>query len=318
MSPVTWKCSSVSGPRFARRALITGGTGFIGSRLSCRLARDQWTVHVVTRPGSDVTPLDPVRDSLTLHVHDGSTEALSRILDDAKPSVVFHLAAMALAQHHISDIIPLLSANVVFGTQLVEAMAAAKVHCLVNTGTFWQHYAGEAYSPTCLYAATKQAFESLLQYYVEVRGLRAISLVLYDTYGPHDPRPKLFNLLSDAADTRHLLTLSPGNQTLDLVYIEDMVNAFIVAAERLLDGEVEGHKRFSVSTGNPVRLKEIVRIYEEVTGSTVPVQWGGRAYREREIMVPWQGERLPGWKPIIELRAGIKLLFDHSSKSADR
>src|SRR5690349_11222523 len=171
MSRVTWKSSSVSGPRSARRALITGGTGFIGSSLSCRLARDQWAVHVVTRPGSDVTPLDPIRDRLTLHVYDGSTAELLRIIDDAKPSVVFHLAAMAVAQHRPSDIIPLLSANVIFGTQLLEAMAAAKVHCLVNTGTFWQHYTGEAYSPTCLYAATKQAFESLLQYYVEVRGL---------------------------------------------------------------------------------------------------------------------------------------------------
>jgi nucleoside-diphosphate-sugar epimerase len=305
----------VFGPSVARCALITGGTGFIGSRLSCRLVLDQWDVHIITRPGADLSQLKPVRDKLTIHAHDGSSEELYRIVDTVKPSVVFHLAAMTLAQHRPVDIVPLLSANLVFGTQLVDAMVAANVHRLVNTSTFWQHYAAATYNPTCLYAATKQAFEVLLQYYVEARELSAISLVLYDTYGPNDPRPKLFKLLTDARITQQPLALSPGEQLVDLVYIDDAVNAYVIAANQLLEGvAVKGYQRFAVSTGHPVSLKRIVELYQQVSGVGVPVQWGGREYREREVMIPWQGERLPGWIATTELRDGIQRLLECERK----
>jgi nucleoside-diphosphate-sugar epimerase len=269
---------------------------------------------MIVRPGSDLRQLDPVRDKLTLHVYDGSTDGLLRIVADSQPSIVFHLAAMTIAEHHPVDVVPLLSASVIFGTQLAEAMSVAKVSCLVNASTFWQHYATESYSPTCLYAAAKQAFESLLQYYVDMRGLNTISLVLYDIYGPHDPRQKLFRLLSEAATTQSPVALSPGEQLVEMLYIDDVVDAFVTAGHRLLDGLEKGHRRFAVSTGHPVSLKEIVKVYEEVRHDTVPVQWGGRAYREREVMVPWQGEHLPGWTAATSLREGIKQLLDSESK----
>lgn len=293
-----------------RNVLITGGTGFIGSRLSRRMVENQWNVHVIVRPQSDLRQLEPVRESVTLHVYDGSTESVLRIIRDSQPTIVFHLAATTIAEHCVADIVPLLETSVVFGTQLAEAMSLAGVNNLVNTSTFWQHYGIEGYSPTCLYAAGKQAYETLLQYYVEVRGLRVTSLVLYDTYGPNDPRRKLFKLLSEAIRTQDPVQLSPGEQLVEMVYIDDVVDAFVGAGLRLMDGLESGHKRYAVSTGRPISLREIVKVYEEVRGAVVPVRWGGRAYREREVMIPWQGERLPQWVAATSLQNGIQRLLE--------
>lgn len=293
-------------------ALVTGATGFTGSHLVRRLLAASYTVHVVVRPASDLEPLASVRDQLVVHVHDGSTAHLTAILQAAAPAVVFHLAALVLTGHTPATLVPLLESNLVFATQLVEAMVSAGVSQLINTGSYWQHYEGQDYNPVNLYAATKQAFEAILQYYLEAAELKAITLVLFDSYGPADPRPKLFNLLAQAARTGEVLALTPGEQLLDLVHVEDVAEAFLCAHRYLRTLELHAHERYAVTSGRHLTLKEVVAIYERESGLRLLVRWGGRAYREREVMIPWSGGRaLPGWQPQIRLEEGIGKLSEH-------
>lgn len=288
-----------------RTALVTGVSGFVGSHLARRLLAEGWRVHGVVRPESKVTPLPTAGEGWALHRHDGTTEALVAIMAEVQPTVVFHLASLFLSEHQPRDVVALIQSNVLFGTQVVEAMARQKLRLLVNTGTSWQHYENRAYSPVNLYAATKQAFEAVLQYYVEACGLRVITLKLFDTYGPDDPRPKLMNLLKRVAVENQPLAMSPGEQWIDLVHVEDVVQAFLVAAERLRAGIVEGHERYAVSSGQPLSLRELVRQVEQTLGRALPIVWGERPYRAREVMQPWNGERLPGWVTEVELRDGL-------------
>lgn len=288
-------------------ALVTGATGFVGSHLISRLVSIGWQVHIIIRPNSKLQLLESVRDRITIHTHDGTTEDLFRIMESAKPTVVFHLASLFLAQHTPEDIVPMLQSNITFATQLVEAMVAQKIYYLINTGTSWQHYENKEYSPVCLYAATKQAFEAIIQFYIETTPLQVITLKLFDTYGQNDPRQKLFALLEKTANQKERLAMSPGEQLIELVHIDDVIDAYIMALERLLSGEVLGHEKYQVSTGSPIKLKEIVEVYEQETGTNLPIQWGGRPYRPREVMVPWdQGKLLPGWTTKVSIREGIR------------
>jgi nucleoside-diphosphate-sugar epimerase len=290
-------------------ALVTGATGFVGSHLVRRLVADGWKVHVIVRPQSDLLLLRAFRDSVSIHEHDGSTERMFAIMQAAKPSVVFHLASMFTAEHKAADIAPMIHSNVLFGTQLLESMVANGVSHLVNTGTSWQHFENKTYSPVCLYAATKQAYEMIVSYYTEALALKVITLKLFDTYGPDDPRPKLFSALRTMATGKKPMPFSPGEQLIDLVYIDDVVHAYLLAAERLQAGQVTQREEYAVSSGNPVRLRELVQCYERVTGVTLPIEWGKRAYRHREVMVPWnQGRWLPGWQPQIKLEEGIRMI----------
>jgi nucleoside-diphosphate-sugar epimerase len=289
------------------RTLITGATGFVGSRLAQRLVREGCDVHVIVRPASKLDQINEVKDDIKIHVHGGDTEELKNIVSVANPDIVFHLASLFLAQHQPKDIVPLIQSNLQFGTQLVEALVQNGVYCLVNTGTSWQHYENREYSPVCLYAATKQAFEALHQFYLETTPLKTITLKLFDTYGPDDPRRKLFQLLKTASELHEPLAMSPGEQLIDLVYIDDVIEAYLVAAERLRAGLTRTHECYAVSSGQPISLKELVCVYEHVTGKKLPIQWGGRPYRLREVMVPWNKGRLPpGWSVKIGLEEGIR------------
>lgn len=293
-----------------RVALVTGGTGFVGSHLVRRLVSENWQVHVIIRPGSDSSELSEQQNQLLLHVHDGSIASMQQITDEAKPDVVFHLASLFLSEHQSQDIEPLVTSNLLFGTQLVEAMSKAGVNRLINTGTSWQHYESRDYSPVNLYAATKQAFEAVSQYYVEARGLRVITLKLYDTYGMDDPRPKLLNLLKSVAETGQRLDMSSGEQLIDLVHINDVVEAYIVAAQRLLSDEVVGCEQYAISSGQSLPLKELVMYIDSILKKKLEINWGGKKYRDREVMEVWSsGPQLPNWVPNITIGEGLVEAF---------
>lgn len=287
------------------RVLVTGASGFIGAHLVKRLVAEGHDVHIIVREGSSTRLIAPELAAVTVHVHDGSTQGMLDIVGAARPHTVFHLASLFLAQHTAGDVEALIGSNVLYGTQLVEAMVAHGVPYLVNTGTAWQHYDNQDHNPVNLYAATKQAFEAILSYYIEAQGLKVSSLILFDTYGPHDPRAKLIALLWKTALTQQPISMSPGEQQIDLVHIDDVIDAFMMAA-RLLPDQGQGHRRYGVSSGRPLPLKALVAAFEQATGLSLPITWGGRPYRPREVMTPWRDhESVPGWQARIPFETGV-------------
>lgn len=305
--------AAVSGARersHIKCALVTGGSGYIGSRLVERLISDGWRVHVILRPSSSLNLLGSCVNKLAIHLHDGSMGEMLNIVAATKPDVVFHLAAIASADHRPEDVDQMVLSNVLYSTQLVEGMIRNGVRNLVNTETFWQYREGsDDYDPVCLYAATKQAFHDILHYYVNTGGVRAISLVLFDTYGPGDPRKKLFNILKQAAHEIRPIDMTPGKQIVDMTHVDDVVDAYMQAAELLLTENIGRLETYAVTSGRRMTLKELVELTVHVTGASIHPNWGGRPYRKNEVMVPWLGKPLPGWRTKIDLETGIREIF---------
>jgi nucleoside-diphosphate-sugar epimerase len=287
------------------RALVTGATGFVGSHLAEHLATEGWHVTLLVRP----TAKEPrsALQQFPRFVFDGKTESLVEYMREQKPDVVFHLASLFRAVHVTAEVTPLVESNILLGTQLLEAASLAGVRYFVNTGTVWQHFSGEGYDPVNLYAATKQAFESVLAYYTSATDVRAITLKLSDTYGPNDERGKLVSLLERASRTGETVTMSPGQQLVDIVHVFDVVRAFRMAAERLMTA-VDLTETFFVTSGAPMKLRDWVTEYVKLAELNLNVEWGVRPYRPRELMVPYFGKSLPGWKPEYDLKRGVREL----------
>lgn len=289
-----------------KRALVTGATGYIGLHLVKRLMADGWVVHALVPDFESSEKLKGHSGRIAIHSYDGKTETVFAALRKAKPAVVFHLAAKVCVEHSAGQIETLIAANVLLGTQILDGMARLGIRHFINTGTYWQHYRSRAYDPVNLYAATKQAFEDILLFYTATAGIRAITLKLFDVYGPDDPRNKIISLFDRHSRSGLPLVMTRGEQLMDLVHVDDVAGAFCYAADLLRKSPEKKLKTcYAVSSSRRVSLRKVAAIYQRVTGRTVKIRWGGRPYRAREVMKPWKGMLLPGWKPTIDLEQGL-------------
>jgi nucleoside-diphosphate-sugar epimerase len=97
--------------------------------------------------------------------------------------------------------------------------------------------------------------------------LKANSPILYDTYGPNDSREKLINLLGWAAKRKATLLHSPGEQLADLVYINDVVSAYLIVDQQMCAMPQSLHRRYAISSRVPVTRRQLVALYQEVIGT---------------------------------------------------
>ncbi|AJP74786.1 NAD-dependent epimerase/dehydratase family protein [Sphingomonas hengshuiensis] len=278
-----------------RRALVTGITGFIGGALSKRLLAEGWRVDAIVRPQSNTDCLPFARDVNFHIVEDG--QDLTPVFAESRPDSVFHLASLYLAEHRPDQIGALVQSNILFPTLLAEAMAATGSRCLINTGTAWQNFQGKDYHPVNLYSATKQATEDLLLYYASARDLSVVTLRLFDTYGRGDKRRKLLQILIDSAKSGDPIDMSPGEQIVDMTHIDDVVDAFLLAAEHQLAQQRTLSETYYVSNERQ-SVRALASLVSETLGRPIEANFGGRPYRAREVMHPFspQSEDLvPGW-----------------------
>lgn len=288
---------------------VTGSTGYVGRNVVIGLIEEGAIPHLLVRDGGKrCVPKGPA--GCVIHLYDGSIESVIKAMRDARPHLVFHLASLFLAEHTAVDVSPLCRSNIEFGMQVCEAMSVTGVDRLVNVGTFWQNYENRDYDPVNLYAATKQAMEEIIRFYVNAVGFSCVTLRLCDTYGPADPRRKLFSVLKEAAVSEKKLSMSPGTQLMDLVHVNDVVKAFLIAGKRLLCSSRSVYEVFAVRSGQPKALHDVVQLFLELGGLEVDIQWGGRPFRRREFMGEWTTvDVLPDWAPRIPLQKGLKTLF---------
>lgn len=292
-------------------ALVTGATGFIGSHLVEHLRAAGWEVHMLVRPSAAQSGNFP--KGVQCHSYGGKMVDVVEAFERAKPNVVFHLASLFLVQHTPAQVASMIEANLLLGTHLLQGMSDTGVKLLVNTGTSWQHFHTDTYRPVNLYAATKQAFEDILAYYADADGIRAITLLLFDSYGPGDTRKKILRILIDCLETNEELQLSPGHQILDLAHVDDLCDAFLYAAKLLSNSAHPAFASYAVSGGQRMSLREIVAALEEAAGRPLRIAWGARPYREREVMRLWDGPPMPGWQPQVSLAQGLKELLRERS-----
>lgn len=292
------------------RCVITGATGYIGSHLAKHLLSLGWEVHAITRAGSSHALLEDVKDDITLFEYSGDITSLAAYFRQVQPEVVFHLAASVLTSYLPGQIPALVQGNVQFGTEVLEAMRQCSSRLFVNTGTYWQNYNSAEYNPVDLYAATKEAFEKILKYYVEAHQFRAVTLRLYDVYGEDDKRPKLLNLLKAIAGTEKVIDISPGEQYLDMVHISDVCAAYVKAYEWLVAHPMVRNETYGVYTNQEIQLKEMIALFARILGKDIHVNIGGKTYKSREVMNPMKPYAcLPNWHYRINVKDGLKL-FD--------
>ncbi len=295
-----------------KHPLVTGALGFIGTHLCCRLADAGVRPLALVRPSSDSAHVEALREFADIATVGDDDDQLACLFVQSRPDVVFHLAARYIATHTPGDVTDLIANNVGLTARICEAASGTGCRALVYAGTAWQN-AGSAPgddtpSPNTLYAASKQAGDEVIDYYARARDLGAITLKIYDSYGPGDPRRKFLTVLDGTMARGETMKASPGDQKLHTVHVDDLVDGFVHAGNLLTTGERSGRHSFTLPSPCAITLRELAQTWARATGVELSVEWGATPHRQGEVMVPWEGTPLPGWSPRISLEDGLRAL----------
>ena len=166
--------------------------------------------------------------------------------------------------------------------------------------------------PLSPYAAAKVAGELYMRAYAGMYGLAPICLALANVYGPRqDPHGEagVVTLFGSAMISGRPTTIyGDGSATRDYVYVDDVVTAFLCAA----DAPVTTTGTFNIGTGVQTTVTELHQLIAEAVGVSRPPDHAEARTGEvhASALDPTRAGRVLGWKPDTELTEGIKRTVD--------
>jgi len=297
-----------------KRVMVTGAAGFVGANLVRRLAADGHVTTGLIRPGSDAWRLEGVRDRVRLLECDiRDANATSRAVHDAQPEWVLHLAAWGGYSWQADR--ARIAETLVGGTNnLLAACTAAGAESFVNTGSSSEYglrdhapEESEAPKPNSAYAAGKAKATEACRKAAQSAAMRVITLRPYSAYGPWEEPNRLIPTLITNGLKGQLPPLVDPDVARDFVWIEDLVEAYLLAAER------EPHEPgavYNVATGTQVTIRQAVEVARSVLGIAAEPKWGSMPNRMWDTNC-WVGnpaliERTLGWAPTVEFPDGFR------------
>jgi UDP-glucose 4-epimerase len=290
------------------RAVVTGGAGFIGSHVVDALLARGDEVHVLDDFSSGKRDNVPAR----ARVHEGDIRFdTDRVFDEARPEVVFHLAAQADVRVSVERPDHDAEVNIVGTLHVLEAarQQQAKIVFSSTGGAIYGECEGPAAEdhprrPLAPYGVSKLAGEEYIAAWNRLYGAGHVSLRFGNVYGPRqDPHGEagvvaiFMNLLREGGTPK---IFGDGTQTRDYVYVADVVDATLAAADR--DGGV-----FNVGTGTETSVLDLYERIQHAAGiqrqpELVPPRPGEL---QRSVLDPSRAQRELGWSPKHSLDEGL-------------
>jgi nucleoside-diphosphate-sugar epimerase len=309
-------CSRPAAPE-RKRALVTGGTGFVGANLVRRLLLDGHELGLLVGPSHDPWRLAEVSGQVRwLDANLESGASLSAMLADFRPHWIFHLAAHG-AYSWQRDQAAILSTNVLGTANLLEACLGVGFEVFVNTGSSSEYgskdhaaHEDEPLEPDSPYAVGKAAATMYCWQSARATGAPIVTLRLYSVYGPYEePRRFIPQLVARGLEGRLPPLANPATAR-DFVYVDDVCDAYLrVAASRIVSGAI-----YNVGTGVQTTLSQAVELARRVLQIEVEPSWRSMPDRSWDTST-WLADtsRLRthvGWSPPTALESGLARTAD--------
>jgi len=303
----------VSGERSyaGRRILVTGGFGFVGSRLCGVLAEHGAEVTALGRAGTEAAAA-PIAGVRAVGV-DMLGSDLPLLLKELAPEWIFHLAGHSSIQSAFANPAQDLEDNAGTTLALLEAIRAegrAPVLIFVSSSAVYGRGSLEPLreedpkDTRTPYGVSKLCAEAYVTLYARSHGIRAATARLFPLFGPGQRRHVIYDLLTKLTkDPAHLEVVGDGTQTRDLLYISDCVAALLLVGSRAaLEGEA-----YNVSGGVVVAIRQLVAALCRHLGAAPEIRYTGtfRPGGADDWIADTSRIRALGYVPAVDLERGL-------------
>ncbi len=301
------------------RCLVTGGAGFVGSHVAERLSGLGHPTTVVDNLSTgNVRNLDSFRDRVTFVQGDLTDPAVCRRVAE-EADVVFHLAALpsvprsmadpwASHEHNVNATVRLLLACRDAGVRRFVYSSSSSVYG--DTPTLPKVESMEL-QPRSPYAAAKLSGEQYVLAFARAGVIEGVALRYFNVFGPRQRADSAYAavipaFLSAAAGGRPARLYGDGGQTRDFTYVDNVVQANILAAT----GPAERINGWAVNVGAGERtsLRHLLEVIQEVTLRVVSIdELPPRPGDVRDSLAGLErAEAVLGYRPKVSLAAGLR------------
>ena len=281
------------------QVLLTGATGFLGSKLVARMASkpDAYKVTALKRTFSNTWRIAHLLESV--QTEDIDLNDLSRVFEGRKFDVIIHCATdYGRKQTSRSDII---ESNLVLPLRLLELGMRNNVSAFLNTDTMLDKRVSD-------YTLSKRQFREWLE--SVAADIKGINMILEHFYGPGDDATKFVTaIVRSLVRGQSEIALTEGKQRRDFIFIDDVVDAFMRVLESIHTLPL-GYSEYEVGSGRSVSIREMVETATRLAGNgATHLKFGAIPYRPNEPMdVSVNTDRLAalGWFSKWSLADGLK------------
>jgi nucleoside-diphosphate-sugar epimerase len=285
-----------------RRALVTGGGGFIGTRLCRRLAADGFEVYAAGRR----RPLAISPEVRARAADFGDADTARALVNDVRPDVVFHLASAVSGARALEQVLPTFRNNLMSTVALLVAATESGCDRIVLAGSMEEpHGEPDAVAPSP-YAAAKWASTTYARMFHALYDSPVVVLRIFMGYGPGQiDYTKLIPYVGRCFLRDIAPRLSSGRRPVDWVYVDDVVDALVAASSAPdISGQI-----IDVGSGKLVTIRAVVDLLSELTGTHVAADFGAlpdRPLEHAKSAATEPAQRLLGWRATTPLRDGLR------------
>lgn len=289
--------------------LLTGATGFLGSKLLIDLLDKNYEIVALKRSSSNTVRISKVIKNKKLHL-------LNIDLIDTRE--IFNMYSIDTIIHTATDygrnetpVYKIVEANLLFPLRLAEQGISRGIKTFINTDTFFNK--GKiSYSNLLNYSLSKKNLLFCLEKLSDK--MKVINVVLEHMYGPYDSDTKFVeNMIQKIAVERvPKISLTKGHQKRDFIYVNDVVSAYLVLVEY---GRIKNFlfETFELGTGQCTMIRDFCEKIKFLSNSSTILAFGDVPYRADEIMESRANisklQRL-GWSPIFSLSEGLERIVN--------
>ncbi len=307
-----------------KKALVTGCAGFVGSNLADTLLERDFEVIGIDC-FTDYYPKEIKEKNISKSLGHENFELIKEdILEmDVFPEVdyVFHLAAQAGVRASWGKSFDIYTKNNIEATQrLLEFYKGTDLRRFVYASSSSVYGDAELpiteesrLKPVSPYGVTKLAGENLCYLYWKNYGIPSVSLRYFTVYGPRQrPDMAIHKFIKAILNKKEIPVYGDGNQTRDFTYVNDVVEANILAAESDLLGEV-----FNIGGGSRISVNNLIGKIETITGISANVKYLEIQKGDvRDTLADTSKARKSlGWKPLTAIDKGLEEYIKSVSKN---
>lgn len=299
------------------KILLTGATGFLGSKILRRLLEEKYQVVVLKRQTSNTKRIKEYLPQCS--VYDTEAQELDEIFEKERPQAVIHCAAVY--GRGDKNPVQVMEVNLMWSMQLLEAASKYECGWFINTGSYsTKQIEKNARVDHKIYMAdytlSKHQFICWGEEFAALGRMNFITMNLEHIFGEADDEGKFIYLVEQSCLKEKSLDLSDGMQLRDYIYSENVVDAYLCVLKHL--EELRGFHQFEVGMGEKILLKEFVLMLKEVSGSDIKLNFGIRPRNDAEpacSVADITGLKALGWTPRFSRKQGVERMFQLDTKT---